>query len=676
MGVIVAPRMFRLIPHMVLGVLLTAFFLWPPASTVAQEAQAEKVVFSDDFESGDTWDWWTNGTNGNKSITTANVRSGKKALMGRASASPSQPEVGLAFIKNCRFTEQESAFDFWFYAGGTAKYKAVVVEAFSKEHSGFFWCPVPMGEVPVGKWTQVSILFSEISRQLRGDEIYRFVIKPTIVPDSGDAEFIIDDVKVVSGVKKPLCVEWVEPGDLAVDVSTRPVFEVFVSRPLDASTVNTSAVCVQDSTGHDVPALLYYSLGQHAILISPHRELAPRSKYTVVAKGGPKGIVDESGARLETDYTWSFITGERKPTPRRPAALAEAAGATGEVGGAGKEAESLDARVLEDIAWMARHIMEFQNQDGAIVLGAGGNRGRIIPYFSNFAVLGLLRAYELTHIPDFLTSARRWLEWYVNHMNADGTVYDYTGLYPDHKPTGDYDSTDSYAATFILAVWRYYRVTGSRDFLTQMYPYVVKALGAIDLTYGRDGLTFAKPGWPVKYLMDNAEVWLGLAAGWSISATLGDIAYENLFAFLADKTMDGLRNQFWLSDEGYYAMSIQSDGTKYTRMDTWYPDALSNILFLAVTGSTDNSLDRDIFDMLYDRFYVKQRKPMPSGVTDNTQYLWWAMAACQVGRDQAATGLIEEFAGREGMRNTETLPVSAGHLIRVLSFTLDRSLWF
>lgn len=671
-----APRIFRLTPRMALGVLLTTLLLWPPASTVAQEAQPEKVVFSDDFESGDTWDWWTNGKNGNKSITTANVHSGKQALLGRASANPSQPEVGLAFIKNFHFTEQESALDFWFYAGGTAKYKAVVVEAFSKEHSGFLWGPVPMEEVPMGKWTHVSILFSEISRQLKGDEIYRFVIKPTIVPDSGDAEFIIDDVKVVSGVKKPLHVEWVEPGDLAVDVSTRPVLQVFVNKPLDASAVNSTTVRVQDSTGRDVPVLLYYSLGQQAVLISPHHELAARSKYTVVVKGGPEGIIDENGTRLPADYTWSFITGERKTAPRRPVATAGAAGATGEAGVPGKGAESLDTRVLEDITWMARHIMGFQNPDGAIVLGGGGNRGRIIPYFSNLAVLGLLRAYELTHTPDFLTAARCWLEWYVRHMNADGTVFDYTGLYPDYKPTGDYDSTDSYAATFILAVWRYYRVTGNRDFLIQMYPYVVKAFEAIDLTYGRDGLTFAKPGWPVKYLMDNAEVWLGLAAAWGISATLGDIAYENLFAFLADKTMDGLRNQFWLTGEGYYAMSISADGTRYTKMDTWYPDALSNILFLAVAGSRDNSLDRDIFDMLYDRFYVKQRKPMPSGIVDNPQYLWWAMAAYQVGRDQAATRLIEEFAKREGMRNKETLPVSAGHLIRVLAFPLDRSLWF
>ncbi|MEW6229239.1 MAG: Ig-like domain-containing protein, partial [Bacillota bacterium] len=303
-----APKIFRLIPHLIphmaLGVLLITLLLWPPASTIAQEPQAEKVVFSDDFESGDTWDWWTNGKNGNKSIITANVHSGKQALLGRASANPGQPEVGLAFIKNFHFTEQESALDFWFYAGGTAKYKAVVVEAFSKEHSGFLWGPVPMEQVPMGKWTHVSILFSEISRQLKGDEIYRFVIKPTIVPDSGDAEFIIDDVKVVNGVKKPLHVEWVEPGDLAIDVSTRPVLQVFVNKPLDASTVNSTTVCVQDSTGRDVPALLYYSLGQQAVLISPHHELAPRSKYTVVVKGGPEGIIDENATRLPADYTW------------------------------------------------------------------------------------------------------------------------------------------------------------------------------------------------------------------------------------------------------------------------------------------------------------------------------------------------------------------------------------
>ena len=670
------PRIFRFMHRMALGVSLVTLLLWAPAWTIAQGAQAEKVIFYDDFESGDTWDWWTNGKNGNKSITTSNVHSGKQALMGRASANPSQPEVGLAFIKNCHFTEQDSALDFWFYAGGSAKYKAVVVEVFSREHSGFFWGPVSASGVPKGKWTHVSILLSDIARQLKGTEIYRFVIKPTIEPDSGDAEFIIDDVKVVTGVKKPFHVEWVEPGDLAVGVSIRSVLRVFLNKPVDASTVNSTTVRVQDSTGHEVPALLYYSTGQQAILISPHHELVQHSKYTVVVKGGPGGILDENGTSLPADYTWSFITGESKTAPRRPVATTGAAGATAGAEGAGKAVQSPDASMLENISWMARHIVEFQNPDGAIVLGGGGNRGRIIPYFSNFAVLGLIRAYELTQAPDFLTPARRWLEWYVSHMNADGTVYDYTGFYPNYRPTGDHDSTDSYAATFILAVWRYYRVTGDRDFLVQMYPYVLKALGAIDLTYGRDGLTFAKPGWPVKYLMDNTEVWLGLAAGWSISSTLGDTAYASLFAFLADKTIDGLRNDFWLTDEGYYAMSISRDGTKHTRMDTWYPDALSNILFLAVAGNKDNSLDRGIFDMLYDRFYVKRRKPMPSGVADNGQYLWWAMAAYQVGNDQAAASLIEEFARREGMRNKETLPVSAGHLIRVLSFPVDQSLWF
>ena len=64
-----------------------------------------------------------------------------------------------------------------------------------------------------------------------------------------------------------------------------------------------------------------------------------------------------------------------------------------------------------------------------------------------------------------LEAARLYFNWHAAHINPDSTIFDYTGTYPNYSSTGDYDSTDSYGALFLMALWQYYVATGDADFV-------------------------------------------------------------------------------------------------------------------------------------------------------------------------------------------------------------------
>ena len=106
--------------------------------------------------------------------------------------------------------------------------------------------------------------------------------------------------------------------------------------------------------------------------------------------------------------------------------------------------------------------------------------GKIVPYFSELALLGLLK----TSPDEAKESTEKFINWYISHLNdkttdingVDGTVYDYYCFVdpadsnhiievtlrklneykylnkPSENPN-DYDSTDSYAACFMRVLY-------------------------------------------------------------------------------------------------------------------------------------------------------------------------------------------------------------------------------
>jgi len=173
--------------------------------------------------------------------------------------------------------------------------------------------------------------------------------------------------------------------------------------------------------------------------------------------------------------------------------------------------------------WIMRAVMT-----EAIAVGAGGaiglyvDRVAIRPYEASWAALGLAAAYRKWAIPSYADALWNWVDWYAAHMETDGTVYDYDIVGGVLTELTTRDSTDSYAGMFLLAVRAADLVDPRSARLDALEDEIVKAVDAIELTQQADGLTWAKPEFHVKYLMDQAETLSGLRAAVHLLAELGD----------------------------------------------------------------------------------------------------------------------------------------------------------
>ena len=138
------------------------------------------------------------------------------------------------------------------------------------------------------------------------------------------------------------------------------------------------------------------------------------------------------------------------------------------------------------------------------------------PYFADFAAMALLDNAE-----KYADNVKAYMEWHFSHLNTkktdynklDGTIYDYeitleNGRIVKEESKGTYDSTDSYSATFLTVLNKYYEKTGDKEYIIQNSKDILRIADAMLATL-KKGLTFAKPDYEVMYLMDNCEVYEG-----------------------------------------------------------------------------------------------------------------------------------------------------------------------
>lgn len=224
----------------------------------------------------------------------------------------------------------------------------------------------------------------------------------------------------------------------------------------------------------------------------------------------------------------------------------------------------------------ANFILASQTKTGSIKLTPESKD--IVPYFSNIAAIGLIKAYKLTGNFTYLLAARNWLDWYSTHQNKWfdskgilGTIYDFKLLSNGSEvPTFDYDSSDSYAATYLWALYEYFLVTNDSSYLKQKEENILLALNAIFSTMNQDNLTYAKPDYKVKYLMDNCEVYKGIYSAGKVLLALGNSSGIKLI-----EKSEAIRNSIlstFLTEEGYFlwAPSVSAN------LNNFYPDLMAN----------------------------------------------------------------------------------------------------
>ncbi len=203
------------------------------------------------------------------------------------------------------------------------------------------------------------------------------------------------------------------------------------------------------------------------------------------------------------------------------------------------------------------------------------------PYLANYAAMGLAAADDGTGRSVYAEAAWSWLAWYAAHQDARGFVTDHHVTDGVPISTGDMDSTDAYAGTFLLAVERTAATTPSRRRLVALAPAIARAVDAIEATQDADGLTWAKPSWHVKYLMDQAESYAGLRAAARLATTLGDHALADRASRAATRLRAGV-DRLYDATTGAYDWAVHGDGARQsTDWTQLYPDALQQVWAVA-----------------------------------------------------------------------------------------------
>ncbi|MCL6538682.1 MAG: hypothetical protein K6T28_08895 [Acidothermus sp.] len=240
---------------------------------------------------------------------------------------------------------------------------------------------------------------------------------------------------------------------------------------------------------------------------------------------------------------------------------------------------TLMAAVRDDAEW----ILQAQLPDGAIAWYI--DKRHISPYLANYAALGLAEAARVTGSPQYSDAAWAWLAWYAAHENSSGFVTDYdVDASGAEISTGDEDSTDAYAGTFLTAVRATFRVDPDVPRLAALHAGISGAVAAIEATQDSDGLTFAKPTWPVKYLMDQAETYRGLVAAVELAAVLGDWPLAWRAGRDAVRLAQGVAT-LWNPATGAYDWAEHGDGARVvTDWSELYPDAMEQAWIAATTA--------------------------------------------------------------------------------------------
>jgi hypothetical protein len=251
------------------------------------------------------------------------------------------------------------------------------------------------------------------------------------------------------------------------------------------------------------------------------------------------------------------------------------------------------AGTTTDVKSDADWILQAQLADGSIASYI--DRQAVIPYMANYAAMGLARAAFWTGRSTYADASWRWLSWYMYHQDRQGFVQDYRVSNGSLEPTGDMDSTDAYAGTFLTAAWATWRFDPTRHLgrLAKLKPGISRAIGAIETTVDSDGLTWAKPSWHVKYAMDQAEVYVGLLAAGEMSWALGDSSLATRALGDARRLEAGFA-ALWNPETQAYDWALHENGTRQpTDWSVLYPDALQQAWVVAL-GLADPSRASDL----------------------------------------------------------------------------------
>ena len=228
---------------------------------------------------------------------------------------------------------------------------------------------------------------------------------------------------------------------------------------------------------------------------------------------------------------------------------------------AGRSGAAASSNVTE-LLGVAQNLAQQQRADGAILYTST----RVDPYFANIAAIGALRG-GLDQL-----DVKRWMQWYVAH-SSDPNPWRIPGAITDYdvsaggalRTSGEADSVDSYAATFISLAATAWRLgdPSLRGYVAGSRADIERIASAMDAVSDRDGLTWALPNYRLKYLMDNSELYRGLVDLATLRAhAFGDLAGAARASSHALRVQAAIRTRYWDAKSGLFALALDEAGAK------------------------------------------------------------------------------------------------------------------
>ena len=245
------------------------------------------------------------------------------------------------------------------------------------------------------------------------------------------------------------------------------------------------------------------------------------------------------------------------------------------------------SQYLNNFNAASKWISQFSAPSGALLYAPT----QIDPYFANLAAIGM------TKDPNRMAEVTAWINWYITHLNWPdkwglyGTTYNWNvSSNGTETPSYQADSTDSYAATFLSVAWNAWK-TGNSSARTLIagLSYQLDTIGSVIIkTQQSDGLTWAKPDYQIKYLMDNCEAYRGLRdLALLFQNAFGNTTKATYYNNAANKMLNGILGM-WMNGK----WAVYKDGIgrlAAPTMGTWYADATAQLfpVLMGVVPASD-----------------------------------------------------------------------------------------
>ncbi len=257
----------------------------------------------------------------------------------------------------------------------------------------------------------------------------------------------------------------------------------------------------------------------------------------------------------------------------------------------------------------------------------------VIPYFSDTAAMGLLKDFN----DDYSPLVKDYINWHFESQIGEGEdagiIYDFDiileeGEVIEQTSSGEYDSVDSYCATFIILLEEYAKVTGDYEFLRENKKKIDQVLEAMLAQQKENGLTVVSPKNDTQYTFDNVEVSRALkSAVWLYTNVFSAGEYE-LQVLEGALSAHGAEFDALLYDDvsGLYYAGLDGDGDylDFGGIEEFYPTAvaqLSAILFEVIEEDSDKATK------LYSDFCEEYAWEDMEHLTSGHASFYWALTA-------------------------------------------------